>query len=222
VTPQRADPAADFQALREDLGGLAALCLEQVERAIAGWEDSDPSVAEAVAGGDREVDLRSAALESRILLLHQNWSSFASDLRLLHVGLIAAVALERVGNLAVSIARLAGSTPPPGAGAEQVRRTIARMGEAAIDALALAVQAIAREDIEAGDRAVRDAGRLGGMLDRVMAGVAEAPGEPGMRAWSAAAVLVARHIERVGNNAAELGARARFLVTGETAAHDEE
>ena len=42
VTPQRTDPAADFAALRDDLGELATLTLEQVERAIAGWEDSDP------------------------------------------------------------------------------------------------------------------------------------------------------------------------------------
>ena len=222
VTPQRTDPAADFAALRDDLGELATLTLAQVERAIAGWEDSDPSVAEVVAEGDREIDLRSSALEARILSLHQNWSTFASDLRLLHVGLIAAVALERVGNLAVSIARLAGSAPPPEAGAEAVRRLIARMGETAIDALALAVQAVARSDLEAGDQAVRDAARLSPMLDQVLAAVAQAPGEPGMRAWSAAAVLVARHVERVANNAAELGARVHFLVTGETAPPDEE
>jgi len=222
VTPQRTDPAADFAALREDLGELATLTLAQVERAIAGWEDSDPSVAEAVAEGDREIDLRSAALESRILTLHQNWSTFASDLRLLHVGLIAAVALERVGNLAVSIARLAGSAPPPETGADPVRRLIARMGEAAIDALALAVRAVARADLEAGDQAVRDAARLSPMLDQVLSAVAQAPGEPGMRAWSAAAVLVARHVERVANNAAVLGARVHFLVTGETAPPEEE
>ena len=222
MTPQRTDPAADFAALREDLGELATLTLAQVERAIAGWEDSDSSVAEAVAEGDREIDLRSSALESRILLLHQNWSTFASDLRLLHVGLIAAVALERVGNLAVSIAHLAGSAPPPETGADPVWRLIGRMGESAIDALALAVQAVARADLEAGDQAVRDAARLSPMLDQGLAAVAQAPGEPGMRAWSAAAVLVARHVERVANNAAELGARVHFLVTGETAPAEEE
>jgi phosphate transport system protein len=220
VSPQRTDPAADFAALREDLGELATLTLEQVERAIAGWDDSDPSVAEIVLEGDREIDQRSAALEARILSLHQNWATFASDLRLLHVGLIAAVALERVGNLAVSIARLAGSAPPPEAGSEAVRRLIGRMGETAIDALALAVQAVARADLEAGDQAVRDAQRLSPMLDQVLAAVAQAPGELGMRAWSAAAVLVARHVERVGNNAAELGARVHFLVTGETTPPD--
>lgn len=221
MSPQRTDPAADFAALQEDLGELAALTLFQVERAVAAWEDSDASVAEVVAEGDAEIDIRSAALESRILGLHQNWSTFAGDLRLLHVGLIAAVALERVGNLAVSIARLTSSAPPPENGSEPVRRLIARMGEAAVDSLALAVQAIARADIDAGDRAVRDARRLSPMLDQVMAAVAQAPGEPGMRAWSAAAVLVARHVERVGNNAAELGARVHFLVTGETAPPEE-
>ena len=207
MSPSRTDPAADFAALREDLGELATLTLSQVER--------------AVAEGDREIDLRSAALEGRILSLHQNWASFASDLRLLHVGLIAAIALERVGNLAVSIARLAGSAPPPENGSERVRALIGRMGERAIDALALGVQAIARADLEAGDRAVRDARRLSPMLDQVLSAVAQAPGEPGMRAWSAAAVLVARHVERVANNAAELGARVHFLVTGETASPDE-
>jgi phosphate transport system protein len=222
VSPSRTDPAADFAALREDLGELATFTLSQVERAIGGWEDSDPSVVDTVAGGDREIDLRSAALEGRILSLHQNWASFASDLRLLHVGLIAAVALERVGNLAVSIARLAGSAPPPESGSERVRALIALMGERAIDALALAVQAIGRADLEAGDQAVRDARRLSPMLDQVMSAVAQAPGDPGMRAWSAAAVLVARHVERVANNAAELGARVHFLVTGETAPADEE
>ena len=221
MTPSRTDPAADFAALREDLGELAALTLSQVERAIAGWEDSDPSVAEAVADADREIDMRSAALEGRILLLHQNWSTFASDLRLLHVGLIAAVALERVGNLAVSIARLAGTAPPPETGAEPVRQLIARMGETAIDALALAVQAVARADLAAGDQAMRDTRRLSPMLDQVMSAVAQAPGEPGMRAWSAAAVLVARHVERVANNAAELGARVHFLVPGETSPVEE-
>jgi phosphate transport system protein len=213
----RTDPAADFGALREDLGTLATLVLAEVERAIAGWDDSDPAVAAAVAAADREIDLRSTALEARILTLHQNWTTFASDLRLLHVGLIAAVALERVGNLAVSIAQLAGSAPPPEHGSEPVRLLIREMGRRAVDALSDAVQAVARGDVEAGDRAVREAQGLSAMLDHVLLAVAQAPGEPGMRAWSAAAVLVARHVERVGNNAAELGARVHFLVTGQSA-----
>ena len=220
MTPSRADPAADFAALRGDLAELATLVLAQVERAVAGWDESDATVADAVAEADREIDLRSAALEERILGLHRNWAAFAEDLRLLHVGLIAAVALERVGNLAVQIARLAGSVPPPGEEMAPVRRLIDRMGERAVDALADAVEAIARADQEAGLRAERDARSVGPMLDRVLHEVTQAPSGPSMRAWSAAAVLVARHVERIANNAAELGARVRFLVTGESAPPD--
>ncbi len=35
------------------------------------------------------------------------------------------------------------------------------------------------------------------------------------RAWITSAVLVARHLERVANNAGELGGRVRFVATGE-------
>jgi phosphate transport system protein len=220
VSASRTGPAADFAALREDLAELATLVLSQVERAVAGWEGSDPAVAASVAEADREVDQRSAALEERILGLHRTWAAFAGDLRLLHVGLIAAVALERVGNLAVQIARLAGSVPPPQEEMAPVRRLIGDMSERAIDALADAVQAIARGDLEAGRRAEADARSVSPMLDRVLHAVTQAPSGPGMRAWSAAAVLVARHVERIANNAAELGARVRFLVTGESGPPD--
>ena len=210
-------PASEFAALREDLADLAGLVLAQVERAIAGWDASDETILEPIEATDREVDLRSSALEERILELHRNWSVFAGDLRLLHVGLITAIALERVGNLAVAIARLAGSVPPPEPDLEPVRRLIREMGERSVDALAGAVQAVARGDLNAGESAVREAQSLSQMLDQVLAAVTRAPSGPSMRAWSAAAVLVARHIERVANNAAELGARVHFLVTGESA-----
>ena len=220
MSPSRTDPAAAFEALHIGLAELATLVLSQVERAVTAWGEADPSVADSVIAADREVDLRSAALESRILDLHRSWPAFAGDLRLLHVGLIAAVALERVGNLAVDIAKLASSVPPPPEGLDNVRALIDAMSGRAVDALARAVEAVARADVEAGEEAVADARRVNPMLDRVLQAVSQAPSESGMRAWAAAAVLVARHIERIANNAAELGQRVRFLVSGETLASD--
>ena len=216
------DPARAFGALHDGLAELATLVLSQVERAVAAWDEADPSVAESVIATDREVDMRSAALEERILDLHRSWPAFAGDLRLLHVGLIAAVALERVGNLAVDIAKLASSVPPPTEGLETVRDLIGAMSRRTVDALANAVEAVARGDVAAGEGAVKDARRVNPMLDRVLQAVSQAPSESGMRAWAAAAVLVARHIERIANNAAELGQRVRFLVSGETLATDAE
>jgi phosphate transport system protein len=89
------------------------------------------------------------------------------------------------------------------------------MSARAVDTLARAVQAIARGDAELGEQAAVEAATVRQMLGEVVARVAEAPDEPDTRIWSAAAVLVGRHLERVSNNGAELGGRVRFLVSGE-------
>ncbi len=83
------------------------------------------------------------------------------------------------------------------------------------DTLARAVQAIARGDSELGEQAAVGAATVRQMLGEVVSRVAAAPDEPETRIWSAVAVLVSRHLERVANNGAELGRRVRFLVSGE-------
>jgi phosphate uptake regulator len=92
---------------------------------------------------------------------------------------------------------------------------IGRMSARAIDALANAIQAIARGDVELGEQASQQAQKVREMLGELLGIVAETPDEPESRAWSAAAVLVGRHLERVANNGSELGGRVRFMVTGE-------
>jgi phosphate transport system protein len=89
-----------------------------------------------------------------------------------------------------------------------------------VDTLARAIQAIARGDAELGERAAIEAATVRQMLAEVVTGVAGAPDEPETRIWAAAAVLVARHLERVANNGAELGGRVRFLVSGEAFTRD--
>lgn len=147
--------------------------------------------------------------------VHQRWSTFGSDLRLLHMGLIEAVALERVGNLATEIAKLAIATPRPEHDVQQVQDAIRTMGEHAVDALSRGAQAVVRADVEAGEGACDEWRRVEPMLEGVLSVVSGIEEERTSRRWSASAVLVARHLERVANNACELGGRVRFMVTGE-------
>lgn len=210
----RASVGERFASARAELAELCALVLEEVERGISAWNLGDTALAERVIEGDGEIDRRSRALEEEIMSIHLRWSAFGEDLRLLHVGLIQAVALERVGNLAVEIARLTMQTPPPLSDVERVSRRIERLGEHAVDALAAAAQGMARNDVEAADRARKIWDDAEGMLDAIITEVSRTFEEETSRRWSASAVLVARHMERIANNAAELGGRVRFLVTG--------
>lgn len=199
--------------VREGLVEMASLVLSQVELAVDAWETLDPGTAERVMAQDEAVDDRLVDLDARIYEVHLMHAPLAGDLRLLHVGLITAVALERVGDLAVSIARLAEATPA-GAGVPRIDSMIRRMAARAVDSLARAVQALAHVDPDLGDQARVEADTVRLMLEDVRAAASEEDA-PGDREWITASVLVARHLERVANNAAELGGRVRFVATGE-------
>jgi phosphate transport system protein len=212
--PTRVHFQEEIEHFRAGLVEMASLVLSQVERGVAAWEKIDPRAADVVIAGDEQVDQRCAELDQKVFSIQLLEAPVAGDQRLLHVGLIAVIALERVGDLAVAIAEAAKSVRPEGA-VPEIQALIARMSARAVDTLARAVQAIARSDSELGEQAAVEAATVRQMLGEVMSLVADAPDEPESRVWSAAAVLVSRHLERVANNGAELGGRVRFLVSGE-------
>ena len=192
---------------------MASLVLSQVEQAVDAWETHDPDLARRVMAQDEAVDDHLLDLDRRIYDVHLIHAPLAGDLRLLHVGLITAVALERVGDLAVSISRLAESIPAGGS-VPGIDAIIRRMAARAVDSLARAVQAIAHADADLGDEAHLEADTVRLMLEDVREAASD-EAEKGDREWITASVLVARHLERVANNAAELGGRVRFIATGE-------
>jgi len=210
---------AEIEHFRAGLVEMASLVLSQVERGVVAWEEVDVEAAAVVIDADDQVDQRCAELDQKVFSLQLLQAPVAGDQRLLHVGLIAVIALERVGDLAVAIAEAAKSVPPEGA-VPEIQALIARMSARAVDTLARAIQAIARGDAELGEQAAVEAATVRQMLAEVVTGVAGAPDEPETRIWAAAAVLVARHLERVANNGAELGGRVRFLVSGEAFTRD--
>lgn len=205
---------AEIDRLRAGMVEMASIVLAQVERAVAAWDEVDTESAAEVIEGDERVDECCIELDNRIFSIQILEAPVATDQRLLHVGLIAVIALERVGDLAVAIAELVRGVRPEGA-QPQIQMMIRRMSAQSVDTLALAIQAIARGEVELGERARAQAAGVREQLGQVLTAVGNASNEPETRAWGAAAVLVARHLERVSNNGAELGGRVRFLVTGE-------
>jgi phosphate transport system protein len=204
----------EVEGIRSGLVELASRSLTQIERAVTAWESIDPDLAAEVIAQDEEIDELCAQLDWRIYEIQLLQSPVAGDQRLLHVGLIAAIALERVGDLAVEISVAASSVPAAGR-VPEVQNLIAKMSARAVDSLARAVQAIARSDVELADEALAESGAVRDMLDDVIEASTRAGDEPETKAWSATAVLVGRHLERVANNARELAGRVEFLVDGQ-------
>ncbi len=199
--------------LRNGMIEVSSVIVGQVEQAVNSWEARDLDGARRVIAGDDDVDDRCAALERLAFDLVLLQAPKAHDLRFIHSGLIVTVALERVGDLAVAIARrvdaLEHSPMVP-----EVEALIRRMEPRAIGALSQAVQAFAREDTEMAIVAQTDAHGVLDLLEEVMAAAARPNGGDGSESWLANSVLLARHLERVANNAAEISGRVRFVADG--------
>jgi len=97
----------EIDKLKKDLLLICSIVEEQVEMAIRALLDRDGMLAKEVVGRDADVDRREIEVEEeclKTLALHQ---PVANDLRMLVAALKINNDLERIGDLAVNIARKA-------------------------------------------------------------------------------------------------------------------
>ena len=192
-------------------GTQAQLLLEQALQALA---RRDVAVCEAVIRGDDEVDRLYLDVERRILGLFALQTPVASDLRLLTTLLHINLHLERVADQAVNIAKitkLADGLPPN----PRMLQHLEEMGALALRMVGAAMHALARRDLELACKLPQmddPIDRLNrGMLQRVLA----VSDDKRMLEWGIRMYVVSRQLERIGDNAVDIGEQVAFLVTGE-------
>ncbi len=202
-----------IEQLRGGMIEVSSVIVGQVEQAVDAWESRDVDLAARVIANDDDVDNRCAVLERLAFDLVLLQAPKAHDLRLIHSGLIVSVALERVGDLAVAIARRVEALTPSQA-TPAIDALLKRMEPRAIGALSQAVQAFAREDTGLAIVAHSDARGVQELLEEVMMAAARAESDQDTAPWLVGAVLLARHLERVASNAAEIAGRVKFVAEG--------
>jgi phosphate transport system protein len=194
-----------------DLGARARGALALALRAVAA---EDRTTCEVVIAGDDVLDERYLAVQREVLRLIVRQAPVAGDARLLTAALHVSLHLERIGDLAVNVARLtrlAAGLPRDAV----VLGDLARMGTTVLGMADAATRAFAEGDADAcprlagTDEGVDALGR--GVLARVLA--IQAPA--GRRRWGVYMEGVARQLERAGDHAVDIGGQVWFMVTGE-------
>jgi phosphate transport system protein len=153
-------------------------------------------------------------VERRILGLFALQTPVASDLRLLTALLHINLHLERIADQAVNMAKItklaAGLPPNP-----TVLQHLEEMGALALGMVGAAMAALTRRDLELARKLPElddPIDRLNrGMLGQVL-GVSE---DKQRLEWGIRMYVVSRQLERVGDNAVDIGEQVAFLVTGE-------
>jgi phosphate transport system protein len=204
----------ELRALEDEVqrtASQAQLLLDQALQALLG---GDLVICDQVVRGDDEVDALYLDVERRILHLFALQTPVATDLRLLTALLHINLHLERVGDQAVNLAKIAklvdGLPQIP-----EVLRDLEEMGKLALGMVGTAMDALARRDVELAHTLAELDDPIDQLNRAMMPKVLEACGDRRMLEWGIRMYVVSRQIERIGDNAVDIGEQVAFLVTGQ-------
>ncbi len=205
----------------DELAALESECLglgERAEHALSKAMDAllhkDAELMEEVVAGDDALDATYIDIEQRILGLLATQTPVASDLRLVSAILHANLHLERVGDQAVNIAKIARATMDLPS-SEPVLAHLEEMATVVGDMLRTSMTAFARRDIDLAMKLPEmdePVDRLNRNFYREVAALA---GDPQMLEWGIRMNVISRQLERVGDHAVDIGEQVAFLLTGQ-------
>jgi phosphate transport system protein len=207
------------------LGGLD-MVVTALDRALETVQHQDVELAGMVISDDDRIDGRYLEVHQGVLSLLALQAPVAGDLRLVAAVLHIIKNMERMGDQCVNIAKLvplAGHHPPAD---ERVLSHIQRMGEQARQQVIQCKQAFVRRDVALAQDLVRQDDEIDRLNREVFHLALEIGDDPDSREWAMHMMLVARCIERIGDNAVDIGEQTAFIVTGlfrefEDASHPE-
>jgi len=187
----------------------------QLERALSAVSRCDATLAARVVASDHRLDRRYLDIHHGAIALLASQAPVAGDLRLVAALLHIVWCLERMGDQCVNIAKLvplSGYEPPRD---EWMLGAIERMGLLVGRQIAQAKETyISRnvglaEDLALEDSAVDQLNR------QVFRRAVDIGDDVELREWAMFMVLIARALERIGDNTIDVAEQTVFLVTGE-------
>jgi phosphate transport system protein len=204
----------ELAALEAEVDEMGLEAAEAVRLAVDGLIRRDHGQLEKVIADDDRIDEKYMDMERRIFDCLATQTPVASDLRLLSALTHINFHLERVGDQAVNIAKIAEGTanlPPK----DTILVRLQEMADVVVRMLRTAIDAFSRRDLELArklpvmDDPVDDLNR--GMYRQVVALAAD----PAALEWGIRMNVAARALERVGDNAVDIGEQVAFLLTGQ-------
>jgi phosphate transport system protein len=198
---------------RSALGGMD-LVLEQIDRTLEALEHQDVELAQIVILDDDRLDGRYLEVHQGILSLLALQAPVAGDLRLVASLLHVIMHIERMGDQCVNIAKLiplSGHEPPR---REEILERLLRMGRAARSEVVQAKAAFAARDVALAEDLVRQDREINRLNREVFRWAIDVGDDPDTREWAMHMTLVGRALERIGDNAVDVGEQVAFVVSG--------
>jgi phosphate transport system protein len=195
------------------LGGLD-LVTAALGRTLEAIEHQDVELAQLVIADDDRIDGRYLEVHQSLITLLATQSPVATDLRLISALLHVLKNVERMGDQCVNICKmipLTGNEPPAD---EEMVKLILTMGRQTRTLISQSKRAFEDRNVEMAQDLVRQDDVVDNLNRDCFRLALELGDDPDCREWAMTMLLAARAIERIGDNAVDIGEQVAFVVTG--------
>jgi len=189
------------------------LVLVELDRVLEALEKHDLDVARRVVKDDDHLKDRYLAFHQATVSLLALQAPVAGELRLITALLQITKGIERMTAQCVNIAKLIPLHGLDRPASGELLATLLRMGHAVRSEVQRAKTAFSERDTELAVE-LADGHLAVGRMDREIFRLAAAV-DPGDLEWAMTMILVARALERIGNNAVDIGEQTTFVVTAQ-------
>ena len=204
--------------ISDQLVEMTRLTASALNRATQALMDADLELAESVITADEHIDAVRRDLDNRAVDTLARQQPVATDLRTLVTSMRMSSDLERMGDLARHVAKVARLRYPEAAIPASLRATFAEMAQLAERMVMKTGSIIHNNDLEGASRLKDDDDRMDELHREVFRLLLSERWDGAIEA-AVDATLLSRYYERFGDHAVSVAHRVVYLVTGEW--HDE-
>ncbi|HLX24972.1 MAG TPA: phosphate signaling complex protein PhoU [Usitatibacter sp.] len=210
----------DLEAIRSRTLQMGGLVEAQIRSAIVGYLDQDTDRIEQVIADDAKVNELEVAIDDDLRHVIVRRQPAASDLRLIMAVSKTVTDLERIGDEAAKIARMAREIGTPARGTRSRLAAVNHVSEIAIGMLRKSLDAFARLDAVAAARIIGEDAAIDeefhAILRQLITFMME---DPRTISTSINIVWVAKAIERIGDHAKNIAEQVIYIVKGRDVRH---
>jgi phosphate transport system protein len=204
----------ELDGVSQSLVDLTNMVSESIIKASKALQSADLKLAEEVIAADARIDDYQHELDGRIIDIIARQQPVASDLRALITALRMSSDLERMGDLAHHIAKVARLRHPNGAIPAELVLAFTEMGYVAEKLSTKVATVITTRDTEMALQVEKDDDVMDELHKKVIVGIANSGGAITIES-AIDLTLLARYYERFADHAVAVARRVYFLVKGQ-------
>ena len=209
----------ELEDINACLVGMANSVGSAMSKATTALLDADVALADMVITGDEHIDASRESIEQRCFTLLARQQPVATDLRTITTAMRVVSDLERMGDLAAHVAKLARMRFPDPAVPQEVRPIFLEAGHVAESLVTKTATVIAKLDVEAAARLEAEDDLMDRLHRQLFRELLSKDWPHGIES-AIDVTLLGRYYERFADHAVSVARRVVYLVTGEREMHN--